>query len=173
MVGFAGRNSPGLRAKGDRHNRGAPRRRACVSAGELVPRSPPNALLANDGEACEQAISMVCDRRVRTSDGDLVATSAQTLCLHGDGSHAVALASQLRAALAKQGLWFYPPTVPVRRRRSQRHEAVRKSGRLPSARRVDRPDRSPRRFDRQGRRAWTSFEQLPNDQRRQEPFRQR
>src|SRR6266702_8674240 len=78
--------------------------RPYTPAGKLVPRSQPNALLANDGEACEQAISMVCDRRVRTSDGDLVATSPQTLCLHGDGSHAVAFASQLRAALARAGV---------------------------------------------------------------------
>jgi UPF0271 protein len=82
--------------------------RAYTPAGKLVPRSQPNALLANDGEACEQAISMVCDRRVRASDGSLVATCPQTLCLHGDGSHAVAFASQLRAALAKAGAAVLP-----------------------------------------------------------------
>jgi UPF0271 protein len=81
-------------------------------AGKLVPRSQPNALLANDGEACEQAISMVCDRRVRASDGSLVATCPQTLCLHGDGSHAVAFASQLRAALAKAGAAVLPANCP-------------------------------------------------------------
>jgi UPF0271 protein len=82
--------------------------RAYTPAGKLVPRSQPNALLENDGQACEQAISMVCDRRVRASDGSWVATSPQTLCLHGDGSHAVAFASQVRAALAKAGVAVLP-----------------------------------------------------------------
>jgi len=84
--------------------------RAYTPAGKLVPRSQPNALIENDGQACEQAISMVCDRRVRASDGSWVATSPQTLCLHGDGSHAVAFASQVRAALAKAGVAVLPAT---------------------------------------------------------------
>jgi UPF0271 protein len=82
--------------------------RAYMSAGKLVPRSQPNALLANDGEACVQAISMVRDGRVWASDGGWAAISPQTLCLHGDGSHAVAFASQVRAALANAGVAVLP-----------------------------------------------------------------
>lgn len=82
--------------------------RAYTPAGKLVPRSQPNALLARDGEAREQAISMARDRRVRASDGSWVAIGPQTLCLHGDGSHAVIFASQVRAALASAGVAVLP-----------------------------------------------------------------
>jgi 5-oxoprolinase (ATP-hydrolysing) subunit A len=82
--------------------------RAYTPAGKLVPRSQPNALLDNDGEACEQAISMVRDGRVRASDGGWVAINPQTLCLHGDRSHAVAFASQVRAALESAGAAVLP-----------------------------------------------------------------
>ena len=82
--------------------------RAYTPAGKLVPRCQPNALLENDGDACEQAISMVCDRRVRASDGSWVAISPQTLCLHGDGSHAVIFADQICAALAKAKVAVQP-----------------------------------------------------------------
>jgi len=82
--------------------------RAYTSAGKLVPRSQPNALVANDRDACEQAISMVSDRRLWASDGSWVAINPQTLCLHGDGPHAVPFASQVRAALANAGVAVLP-----------------------------------------------------------------
>jgi UPF0271 protein len=82
--------------------------RAYTSAGKLVPRSQPNSLLANDGEACVQAISTVRDRRLRVSNGGWVAISPQTLCLHGDGPHAADFASQVRAALAKAEVVVLP-----------------------------------------------------------------
>jgi 5-oxoprolinase (ATP-hydrolysing) subunit A len=82
--------------------------RAYTPAGKLVPRSQSNALLANDGEVCEQAISMVRDRRVRASDGSWVEISPQTLCLHGDGPHVVVFASRVRAALTKAKVAVQP-----------------------------------------------------------------
>lgn len=82
--------------------------RAYTPAGKLVSRSQPNALVAHDGEAREQAISMARDGRVRASDGSWVAIGPQTLCLHGDGSHAVNFASQVRAALKSAGVAVLP-----------------------------------------------------------------
>ncbi|PTB16999.1 LamB/YcsF family protein [Trinickia symbiotica] len=75
--------------------------RAYTPEGKLVPRSQPNALLESEAVACEQAISMVRDGRVRAVDGSWVSIRPQTLCLHGDGLHAVSFASQIRAELAK------------------------------------------------------------------------
>jgi len=74
--------------------------RAYTPAGKLVPRSKPNAVLSSDDEACRQAISMVCDGRVRACDGSWIQVSAQTLCLHGDGEHAVTFAQRIRDALS-------------------------------------------------------------------------
>ncbi|MGF6872718.1 5-oxoprolinase subunit PxpA [Paraburkholderia sp. MM5477-R1] len=74
--------------------------RAYTPHGKLVPRSQPNAVLESDELACEQVISMARDGRVRASDGSWVSISPQSLCLHGDGAHAVAFARQIRAMLA-------------------------------------------------------------------------
>lgn len=75
--------------------------RAYTPAGKLVPRSEPNAVLDTDDEACRQAINMACDGRVRAFDGSWFEVKPQTLCLHGDGAHAVEFARMIRAALAE------------------------------------------------------------------------
>ena len=51
---------------------------------------------------------MVRDSRVRTSDGSWATMNPRTLCLHGDGPHAVAFASLIRAELAKAGVKVLP-----------------------------------------------------------------
>ncbi len=43
-------------------------------------------------------------RRVRAADGTDVAVQADTICLHGDGPHAVAFARRLRAELQATGI---------------------------------------------------------------------
>ncbi len=44
---------------------------------------------------------MACDGRVRACDGSWFEVKPQTLCLHGDGAHAVEFARMIRAALAE------------------------------------------------------------------------
>jgi 5-oxoprolinase (ATP-hydrolysing) subunit A len=75
--------------------------RAYTPAGKLVSRSEPNAVLDSDDKACRQAINMACDGRVRACDGSWFEVNPQTLCLHGDGAHAVEFARMIRAALAE------------------------------------------------------------------------
>ena len=47
---------------------------------------------------------MVRDHRVTAIDGSVVAVNAQTVCLHGDGAHALAFARRIRAALEGEGI---------------------------------------------------------------------
>jgi UPF0271 protein len=68
--------------------------------GSLTPRSQPNALITDEAEAVAQVLRMVRERRVRTVTGADVTIEADTVCLHGDGAHAVAFARRLRAELA-------------------------------------------------------------------------
>ncbi|VEA72358.1 LamB/YcsF family protein [Serratia rubidaea] len=42
--------------------------------------------------------------RVRSIDGKWAAVQAETVCLHGDGEHALAYARKLRASFAEQGI---------------------------------------------------------------------
>lgn len=63
--------------------------------GSLVPRARADALIDDEEEAVEQALSLATSGR------------AQTICLHGDGPHAIAFARRIRDAFARAG-------VPVR-----------------------------------------------------------
>jgi len=45
---------------------------------------------------------------VRATDGTEVVITAETLCLHGDGPHAVAMAQRLRKELTAAGIAVKP-----------------------------------------------------------------
>jgi UPF0271 protein len=64
--------------------------------GTLLPRTEPGALIENSENAERQAIALA--RR-----------GAQTLCIHGDGPHAVEFAHRIRAALERDGITLAPP----------------------------------------------------------------
>ncbi|MEA3118285.1 MAG: 5-oxoprolinase (ATP-hydrolyzing) subunit [Paraburkholderia sp.] len=74
------------------------------SDGSLVPRSEPGALIEAADDMLEHVLSMVRDKRVRTVDGRWVPLDVSTLCLHGDGAHALAFARRLRATLEANGI---------------------------------------------------------------------
>lgn len=72
--------------------------------GSLVPRSRADALIENDDEAIRQVLQMVLDGTVTAVDGQTVAIQADSICLHGDGAHAIAFAEKIRLALTQQGI---------------------------------------------------------------------
>lgn len=68
--------------------------------GALTPRSRPDALIEDPARAVAQVLRMVREGKVRATDGTDVAIRADTICLHGDGAHAVEFAQRLRKELA-------------------------------------------------------------------------
>lgn len=72
--------------------------------GSLVPRAQPGALVESDEQAIEQTLAMVQQGRVRAIDGEWVRVNAETVCLHGDGAHALAFARRLREAFSLQNI---------------------------------------------------------------------
>ncbi len=72
--------------------------------GSLTPRARADALIPDGAAAVAQALRMVHAGRVRATDGTEVEIRADTLCLHGDGAHAVEFAQRLRAGLAQAGV---------------------------------------------------------------------
>jgi 5-oxoprolinase (ATP-hydrolysing) subunit A len=74
------------------------------SDGSLVPRKEPGALLDDEEEVLERTLAMVREQRVQAVDGRWVPLNAQTICLHGDGPHALAFACRIRAALESAGI---------------------------------------------------------------------
>jgi UPF0271 protein len=81
------------------------------SDGSLQPRREPDAVIAQNDEAIAQAMAMVREGRVRAVDGDIVELQVDTLCVHGDGTHAVAFARNLHAALDAAGIVVAAPHV--------------------------------------------------------------
>jgi len=72
--------------------------------GSLTPRSRPGALITDEDAAVAHVLRMVREGVVRATDGTDVRIRAETVCLHGDGEHAVAFARRLRKELAAAGI---------------------------------------------------------------------
>jgi UPF0271 protein len=63
--------------------------------GNLTPRSQPNALIGKVSNAIVQVMQIVNEGKVTSTTGTTIPISAQTLCLHGDGDHAVEFATAI------------------------------------------------------------------------------
>jgi 5-oxoprolinase (ATP-hydrolysing) subunit A len=76
--------------------------------GSLVPRSQPGALLDDEDAVLARTLAMIREQRVQAVDGAWVPLNAQTICLHGDGPHALAFARRIRTALDEAGIGVRP-----------------------------------------------------------------
>ena len=72
--------------------------------GTLTPRNQPGALIEDVQTSVTQALTMVQKGYVIAQSGKKVPISADTLCLHGDGAHALEFAQAIHAAFAQEGL---------------------------------------------------------------------
>ena len=77
--------------------------------GSLQPRGEAGAVIDDVQAATAQALGIARDGVVVTAAGQRLNLHADTLCLHGDGAHAVSLARQLRAALDGAGIRIVAP----------------------------------------------------------------
>lgn len=72
--------------------------RAYGADGGLQPRDQPGAVLHEAAAVLAQVRELLERQRVRTAQGTWLVLQADTLCLHGDGPSALALAQALRAS---------------------------------------------------------------------------
>lgn len=72
--------------------------------GRLVPRSQLGAFIHDVDEAVARTLRMVREGVVVAVNGKTVPLQAQTICLHGDGAHALAFARAIHAALTEAGV---------------------------------------------------------------------
>jgi UPF0271 protein len=72
--------------------------------GTLTPRRQPDALITDADTAIAQVLRMVQQGQVRAQNGGDVAIRADTVCLHGDGAHALEFAQRLHAVLREAGV---------------------------------------------------------------------
>jgi len=72
--------------------------------GSLTPRTHPNALIEDNSDCIQQVLRMIRQQEVVTLSGKIIPLSAETVCLHGDGLHAVAFAKSLWQELQKENI---------------------------------------------------------------------
>ncbi len=77
--------------------------------GLLVPRSHPRALLESDREALQQARTLLRGDAIQSLEGPPIRLTIDTLCLHGDGPHALTFARRIRHWLDSIGVRPLPP----------------------------------------------------------------
>jgi 5-oxoprolinase (ATP-hydrolysing) subunit A len=63
--------------------------------GTLTPRSSPGAMIENPHDAAEQVLHMVLNQAVIALSGEKVPVKAETVCVHGDGNHALEIAKYI------------------------------------------------------------------------------
>lgn len=72
--------------------------------GSLLPRNKPGALIEDTDKAVAQVLEMVKDGKVTSVSGKKIPIVAETVCIHGDGAHAVEFAKAINQALKKEGI---------------------------------------------------------------------
>lgn len=77
--------------------------------GLLTPRSHENSMIKDEELAIDQVMKMVMNQQVISTNQNTVQLLAETLCLHGDGEHAVAFAKKINQTLKSQGIELKKP----------------------------------------------------------------
>ena len=78
--------------------------RASRADGSLVPRGQEGAMIEDEDEAIARVIRMAVERKVTAIDGSDIDLKADSVCVHGDGSKALAFVGRIRAALESAGV---------------------------------------------------------------------
>ncbi|MEL6645213.1 MAG: 5-oxoprolinase subunit PxpA [Pseudomonadota bacterium] len=78
--------------------------RGYLSSGQLVPRGQDGAMITDPGAAADRLLAFLDTGRMPVIDGDPIALNAHSVCVHGDGAEAVAMAEQIRNRLRDAGV---------------------------------------------------------------------
>ncbi|MDU5946835.1 LamB/YcsF family protein [Paenibacillus macerans] len=89
--------------------------RTYQSDGSLTPRRQPDALITDEQKSVNQVIRMVAEGKVMSRQNVDVPIRADTICIHGDGAHAVEFAGKIRSSLTKAGIVVQPIGVTLGR----------------------------------------------------------
>ena len=82
--------------------------RTYTAEGALTPRSQPDALIKDTAQSIDQVLQMLDKGVVTATNGDDVPIKAETVCIHGDGPHAVEFAIAIRTRFEQEGIKVCP-----------------------------------------------------------------
>lgn len=72
--------------------------------GNLTPRTASNATIQKDSDMLNQMYKLVKEKKVVATTGEEVAIEVETLCIHGDGEHAVPFGKLINEALTQSNI---------------------------------------------------------------------
>lgn len=72
--------------------------------GQLVSRKEPDAVISDSDEALNQVVKMVTENKVISKNNKEITLQADTICVHGDGAHALEFVNKIREKLTKEGI---------------------------------------------------------------------
>ncbi|WP_144557577.1 LamB/YcsF family protein [Bacillus pumilus] len=72
--------------------------------GTLTSRREPHALIEDDEQAVQQVVRMVREGKVHTVQGEDISLKADTVCIHGDGIHALQFAKTITSKLKQASI---------------------------------------------------------------------
>jgi len=78
--------------------------------GSLTPRTQGNALITDEDQSLKQVLMMVNNQQVVSASQKVIPLKADTLCLHGDGVHAVEFAKTIHETLINDGITIKAPS---------------------------------------------------------------
>jgi 5-oxoprolinase (ATP-hydrolysing) subunit A len=82
--------------------------RTYLADGSLTPRSQPNAMIETGEAAVQQVLQMIQEKTVTSINHKKIGIKAETICLHGDGTHALQFAKTIRQALQQNLILIKP-----------------------------------------------------------------
>lgn len=77
--------------------------------GSLTPRAQANAMITSEKQSVDQVLMMVKQQQVISVNQKNIPLKAETLCLHGDGEHAVDFARNISQRLKSEGITIKAP----------------------------------------------------------------
>jgi len=77
--------------------------------GSLTPRAQPRALIDAESKCVAQVLQMITQQTVTSVNGRVVPIAVQTICIHGDGKHAVTFARAIHQSLKENSIDIETP----------------------------------------------------------------
>jgi UPF0271 protein len=72
--------------------------------GTLTPRSQTNALIEDENACVQQVLQMITQKTVTSVNNKTIPIIAETICIHGDGEHAVEFAQLIHQNLKQNNI---------------------------------------------------------------------
>lgn len=84
--------------------------RTYLDNGSLTPRSQPNAMIESEEASVQQVLQMIKEKTVTSINHKKIPIKVATICLHGDGKHALQFAKTIYNVLQQNHIQIKPVT---------------------------------------------------------------